>query len=322
MGGRARATTAVVARPAPPVDLSMFSTYRCFGIAIASPVAFPGTWQTPEPDADPTTLADGPLAPWIEPGTEGWSGVCDGEPFVVERSAEGVHRFVHGGRRLFELSSDHRRLVGDLRPETRTIRWWRALLDSVLFTVSLLRGHEALHAGAVRTPEGVVAIAGPSGAGKSTLLAHLTGELGLGLMTDDIAFLVEGEGRSAPLIAPGPPLMTLPNRAEDTRRQSLAEIGDERWVTAPVLATPAPLRRIVFLDRDAGALGRALLEPEPFSTLMRHLLPFPATPPRASARLAIAARLSAEVELVRVQAELTRPVADVAALALSGLSQP
>ena len=32
--------------------------------------------------------------------------------------------------------------------------WWRVVLDSVLFTVALLQGYEALHAAAVATPDG------------------------------------------------------------------------------------------------------------------------------------------------------------------------
>jgi hypothetical protein len=293
-------------------------THRCFGISVVSDLEFPGTWPPAPPDDDPTRLVHRSLGPWAGADSDGWAGVCDGERFVVARDAAGAHRFTHGGRALFELSPDHRRLAGDLSPERRTTGWWRALLDSVLFTVALLRGGEALHAGAVATDAGVVAIAGPSGAGKSTLLAHLVAEHGLQLVTDDVLFLSCGpRGVQA---HPGPPLMTVPRAGATAPGPVLAELGDERWTAAPVAARPAPLRRIVVLDRHGGPRAAAAPEPAPFPTLMRLLMPFPRTPARQASRLALAAELAGSVELVRMRAELRCPVREVADLVLAELA--
>ena len=88
--------------------------------------------------------------------------------------------------------------------------WWRVVLDSVLFTAALLRGYEALHAGAVATPGGAVAIAATTGGGKSTLLSALLSD-GLTLLTDDVLVL-QARGGDSPLAHPGPPLMTVPAR--------------------------------------------------------------------------------------------------------------
>jgi hypothetical protein len=82
------------------------------------------------------------------------------------------------------------------------------VLDSVLFTVALLQGYEALHAGAVATPDGVIAITSAAGGGKSTLLAALL-QRGLALMADDVLVL-ESRGTEATLAHPAAPLMTVP----------------------------------------------------------------------------------------------------------------
>ncbi len=92
--------------------------------------------------------------------------------------------------------------------------WWRVVLDSVLFTVALLRGYEALHAGAIVTPgggdgAGALAITAASGGGKSTLLAELLGR-GLPLLADDVVVLESRGADTPPLAHPAAPLMTVP----------------------------------------------------------------------------------------------------------------
>ncbi len=120
--------------------------------------------------------------------------------------------------------------------------WWRVVLDSVLFTVALLRGYEALHAGAVATPDGVVAITAATGGGKSTLLSELLGR-GSALMADDVLVL-EPRGAGPPLAHPAPPLMTVP--ADESRgwrgRAAICAVGEEQWVAFPVQSEPLPLR--------------------------------------------------------------------------------
>ena len=292
-------------------------TYRCFGIDVTASLDLPGAWPAADPEAiDPVHLADGELGPWRGSGQGGWSGVCDGASFAVQRSDEGEHRFVIGGRSFVQLSADLRRLTGDLGSDTIDVWRWRALLDSVLFTVGLLRGGEALHAGAVATPDGAVAIAGPSGAGKSTLLAHLLTAHDCRLVADDILFLAPTD--DAVLAHPGPPLMTVPSGAGRGPGHRLATLGEELWTAVAVVPDPVPLRRIVVLDRSGGSQARSLPVEDPFPTLMRLLLAFPRASPRAAARLALAARLAASVQLVRLQAPISWPVEHLAQLALDG----
>ncbi len=124
------------------------------------------------------------------------------------------------------------------------------VLDSVLFTVALLRGREALHAGALATPSGAVAIAAATGAGKSTLLCELLSG-GLTLMTDDVLAL-EPRGEDAPLAHPGPPLMTVPAGTSALPGAMIASVGEERWVAVPVHPQAIPLTTLVVLNRAPG----------------------------------------------------------------------
>ncbi len=163
----------------------------------------------------------------------GWEGVIDGAPFVVERGIAGDHRFVHGTHPdrhdappndapPDDTPADEIRALHHLSPDASVLQcapadpaeqsWWRVVLDSVLFTVALLQGYEALHAGAVATPDGVIAITAASGGGKSTLLSELVGR-GMALMADDVLVLApRGTDFSlSPLTYPAPPLMTVPN---------------------------------------------------------------------------------------------------------------
>ena len=297
-------------------------TYRCFGITVASPLAFPGEWPPCPVADDPTLLVDGRLGSWRGAGEGGWSGVCDGERFAAERASNGAYRFFHGGRTLLELSPDHRRLTGDLDPAVTDVRWWRAVLDSILFTVALLRGGEALHAGAVATPAGAVAIAGPQASGKSTLLAHLVRHEDATLLCDDVLF-VSATG-PAVVAHPGPPLMTVPRTLPGTGSPPgtpIDDLADETWTAVATGVEPVALRRIVLLDRSAPRAADVLPEPEPFVALMRHLLPFPRTGPRAAARLALASEIARTVELVRLRAPLHYPVQGLAERALGSTLQ-
>ena len=66
--------------------------------------------------------------------------------------------FHYRERALFHLSADH----GVLRCaiSERGTAWQRVLLDTVFWTISLLQGFELLHAGAVVTSQGLIALVG------------------------------------------------------------------------------------------------------------------------------------------------------------------
>ena len=103
------------------------------------------------------------------------------------------------------------------------------MLDSVLFTVALLHGYEALHAGALATPEGAIAITAFTGGGKSTLISELLAR-GLTLMTDDVLALAPSGPNGPPLAYAGPPLMTIPARETTAARTDVLGQGDrDHW---------------------------------------------------------------------------------------------
>ncbi len=189
------------------------------------------------------------------------------------------------------------------------------MLDSVLFTVALLHGYEALHAGAVAIPDGVVAITATTGAGKSTLLAELLGR-GSTLMADDVLVL-EPRGTEPPMAYPAPPLMTVPVTSisalgELAPAESIASIGDERWIAVPVHREPLPLKALVVLDRRplprrSGSLASLIRIENPLAPLLGALMRFPRVPERERARFELASTLASKVALWRLTADLDTP---------------
>jgi hypothetical protein len=242
--------------------------------------------------------------------------VSDGKTFAAQRSPDGEYRFIHGDHALFHLSADLMVLTG-AAGETRDLGWWRILLDSVLFTVSLLRGSEALHGGAVATSSGAVAVAAISGTGTGTLLGQLVRD-GHQLVTDDILALAVEEERV--LAQPGPPLMTLPRERAAGVGTALGEVGGEVWAAVPVVARPLSLRRIVLLNRRAGAKTGMFREQHPLAPLLAHLLKFPRTHEREIARFLLASTVATQTEICRLDADLAVRPQQLAALALDGLA--
>lgn len=302
-----------------------------FGLSLQSDALPPGAWEArarrEEPElrilsATPQAIQD----IWSGFAVVGWAGEIDGAPFVVERGVKGDHRFVHGAppdangvpakqtRALHHLAADAR--VLRCAPSDPTDpSWWRVVLDSALFTVALLRGYEALHAGAIATPDGAIAIAAATGGGKSTLLTELL-ERGLALMADDVLVL-EPRGAQVPLAHPAPPLMTvpatgLPARDDADSRATILSIGDERWIAVPVHPEPMPLKALVVLARRAESPGAGSppslrrIENQ-LGPLLGSLMRFPRLPERERARFELASTIAANAGLWRLSANLNTP---------------
>jgi hypothetical protein len=296
----------------------------------------PGAWEARTLHEEPglEILSVDPQAvqsSWSGFEAVGWEGVIDGAPLVVERGAEGDHRFVHGAPPdPSGVPSAQTRAIHHLDAEASVLRcapsdptdpsWWRVVLDSALFTVALLRGYEALHAGAIATPDGAIAIAAATGGGKSTLLAALLGR-GAELMADDVLVL-EPRGSQTPLAHPGPPLMTLPATGISALGamaplQTIASIEDERWIAVPAHPEPSRLKALVVLDRlpaselPGARVSLARIE-SPLASLLGSLMRFPDVPERERRRFELASSIAAETELWRLAADLETP-ADVLA---------
>ena len=295
----------------------MFS--RAFGLNL--------DFETPPPGAWEKRLGGGPAlklrsateeeiaAAWSGPEAVGWEATIDGAPFRVERGLAGDHRFCHGESSVHLLAADGGLLrcawTGSDEPQR-----WRVVLDSVLFSVALLRGYEALHAGAVATGAGTVAITAGAGGGKSTLLATLLGD-GCTLLSDDVVAL-EARGEAAPLAHAGPPLMTVPASIEPPPGEPIASLGEEHWIAVPVAAEATPLNGLVLLNRAPGlATGLSPVE-NPLSLLLGALLRFPRSPVRERARFELAAAIATHVPVWELSAEPGVAPAVLAALLQKG----
>jgi hypothetical protein len=301
----------------------------------------PGAWRPRaivKPDvrissASPAELEHG----WSGVEAHGWSGTIDDTTFMVEQGVAGDYRFVHGAppdphgafslhtRALYHLSPDRSELRYAVRDRSDPASW-RVLLDSVLFTVSLLHGHEALHAGAVATPTGVIAITAATGGGKSTLLAELL-RRGSTLMADDVLALEPHGHESSPIAHPAPPLMTLPATVvallgEDSAA-AICSLDGESWIAVPVCPEPLPIRALVVLDRGPGSAHYpsqpVLTKIEaPLVPLLDSLMSFPKTPERERARFELASALCSKAGVWRLAADLEAPPSLLADVLLAG----
>jgi hypothetical protein len=302
-----------------------------FGLSLLADTPPPGAWET-RPWREPglrlrLSSAQEIEESWSGPATIGWEGFIDGAPFVVERGLQGDHRFVHGAppdsdgapsaqtRAIHHLSTDAAQLLcapcGSADPS-----WWRLVLDSVLFTVAQVHGYEALHAAALATSEGTIAITAGTGGGKSTLLAEMLGR-GPALMADDVLILESRGTESLVLAYPAPPLMTLPSTSipsigEERPLRTICSIEDECWIAFPVHQEPLPLKAIVVLDRrqeltPSGPQASLTKIEKPLAALMASMLKFPRTPERERARFEIASTMASTARLWRLTADLQTP---------------
>lgn len=293
---------------------------RAFGLSLRTTNPPPGAWDRRpfiEPSLDLHVVEPAAVATcWSGSASIGWKARIDGAPFVVERGNAGDHRFLHKGRSVCHLSADAA-ILRCAREDNAGIDWWRAVLDSVLFSVALISGYEALHAGAVATPGGAVAIAAGAGGGKSTLLVELIRD-GYTLLADDVLIL-EAARESPPLAHPGPPLMTVPIQASPGLGAVIASIAAERWVAVPTHPNAIPLVALVFLDRRPGLRTELVRERSPFIPLLSSLLAFPQTPERERARFALASALASHTEVWRLTADSGVSARTLAALVLANL---
>jgi hypothetical protein len=290
---------------------------RAFGLDLRfDSLAPPGAWAERLGEGDDVVLAAAGAAEletsWSGPAEPGWEATIDGAAFLVERGVAGDHRFSRDGRSLALLDAAAATVLCAIDEETERTADWRALLDSVLFSVALLRGLEALHAGAIVVGDRAVAIAAGAGGGKSTLIAELIGE-GAELLSDDVVAISPGPTEEPPIAHPGPPLMTAPSTLRRPPGERLADLGDELWRTVPVAEAPLPLGAIVLLDRAGDGAPR--LEPveRPLTPLLAALLNFPRTPERERARFELAAALAETVPIRRLRAAAAATPAEMVA---------
>jgi hypothetical protein len=272
-----------------------------YGLRIASPLPLPGAAPSDEP-ADVSVVLH-PTAAEVEAR---WSGHerpahisyrrVDGRILAYHRGVDGDVLLRWGGDGTWVIDRARARVDAHSPEDPPAPAWQRVLMDSVLGSVALGRGAEALHAGAVVIGDAAVAVLGDQGAGKTSLLAALL-ERGHTLVADDVLVLAGPD-----TVHPGPPVLNHPGVPPPALGTPVATLGDETWVHIRAVADgPVPLRALILLDRreDGPETPELRPEPQPFVPLFAQLLPSNAD---EDARFALVADLIARVDVLRLSA--------------------
>jgi hypothetical protein len=208
-----RSITDSVRQPGDPAPVA----HGLYGLRLASNVAIPGLQV--EPGSPPADVAVhlGPWPAWLEDllrhSERSVHHVC---PWKDEKGRPGYHLWSVAGGEYYHLRyQDETEFIVD-RSGSRVWGGWPApltledttayLLGPVFGFVLGLRGVCSLHASVVVLDGWAVAFLGSAGAGKSTTAAAFARQ-GHPVLSDDVAALVEGQGRFH--VEPGYPNLRL-----------------------------------------------------------------------------------------------------------------
>jgi hypothetical protein len=227
--------------------------YSAFGMDLRSEFPLPGMApRTPSAVRSLSLRLTTPAAlldEWSgDEQTGRWRGLLgDGHELSISRGPAADLLFGYGDRAHFRLDPSANRL--ECAPSDDGRGWRRTLLARILPNVRLAHGFEALHASAVASAHGVVAVTGPSGAGKTTLALELM-RRGMSLVGDDVLLL--SSGPTGVLGHPATPHMNVDERASvPVEHGELARFRGERWIevfdSAPV---PRRVDGICLLQHD------------------------------------------------------------------------
>lgn len=296
----------------------MAESFPAFGLSVEARFPLPID-SAPADSALPRVALEMEPAARLESSWSGsaspkaWRGrLGDDQVFAIERGREGDLLFRYGTRARFHLDARRRRL-GCVPSDPAGAAWRRMLLTRVLPNIGIAHGYEALHASAVLTDRGVVAIAAASGTGKSTLALELV-RRGWPLFADDTVVL--GRRGEAIEAYPAAPFVNLPAAAGDVQSlgTDLGLVDGERWVAvADPPGTAAEVAAIVLLERGPGQLlGAGPAGGSPL-VLAPFMLGLPDDEGRDSARFALYADLVERAQLLRLSADAAQRPADLAA---------
>lgn len=283
-----------------------FTVHRAFGLSFAADFPLQGLVADGHGPVDVRIFLCAPReveAAWAGRRTDtSWRSVFgDGETFSGRRAQDGSWHLTYGQQAVFYVSADAGTvLCGPEHPQD--LAWRRVLLDAVLMVASVARGFEVLHAGAVQTPAGVVAVVAESGGGKSSLVAELV-RRGRQFFCDDI--LVFDHGSNGVLAYPGPPVLNLPLAPHTVPVAQigslLARFGDEAWVAIDGAASrECAVAAVCLLERGPQLTTQASrLAPSPLH-LRPHVRPVHVAPARERRRFEMLADLAETVPVHRV----------------------
>jgi hypothetical protein len=285
--------------------MAMDGGYVAYGLSLLSSFPLPG--MVPAELEGPPSLGlglealAGLEAAWSGPiGPSPWRGrLGDGQMLTIERGVDGDLRFAYGDRACFRLSRAGDRLGCAPRDATK-LDWQRVLLNRILPNVSIAHGNEALHACAVETPLGVVAVAAPSGTGKSTLARELMRK-GWPLFADDTLILSRGDEAIEAQAAT--PHMNIATGSGDSGSlgETLAELGGESWLAIHRASSGArEVAAVVILERGPRlALGARPLGATPLA-LAPYMLGLPDDEGRDASRFALYSDLAESARLIQL----------------------
>jgi len=291
-------------------------TFAAFGLSCSAGFPLPAA-AAAEPGLPQLTLelesTAGLEQRWSGAAAPGaWRGrLGDGEELAIVRGQAGDYRFRYSAGAEFHLDPEAGRL-GCAPSGAAPLAWRRVLLTRVLPNAAIAAGYEALHAAAVETGVGVVAIAAASGGGKSTLACELVRQ-GAPLFADDTVVL--GRGEAGVEAHPSVPFVNLPLAAVETPAGTeLGQLGEERWLAVDGPASGrGRIAAIVLLDRRPGAsLAVESLAATPLD-LVPFMLGLPDDDGRDAERFSLYADLVEGAVLLRLTADPRRSPAELAA---------
>jgi len=252
-----------------------------------------------------------------------WQTSFEDRPYTMERGSAGDYRFEWKGRAVFHLTPDARELTCGL-DDRDDMSAMRLLLDTVLWSVSLIRGYELLHASAISYGDEAIAFVAGTGGGKTSLAAELL-RRGAELVSDDVLAMSYDDGHV--LVHPAPPVMNLPlglgGADPHDLGQTLAILADEAWINIQTVATtPRRLTAVCVLDRQDSGSPRLRPHPGRVLALLPHAFGFPGSRARLGRQFEILSDLVADTPVLSLSAAASCTPAELADVVERELTAP
>lgn len=286
---------------------------RVFGVDVELDVPAPALPPDPAPTGGPTcrllqTSEADLRASW--PGGVGIGEMRNGDgslAMFVEAHPDAGFLLTLPPFGVYQVSPDGAK-VRCAPPPSPPWWWQRVLVGQVLPLVSLLQGHEVLHASALAVDGGAVLLCGQVGAGKSSLALRLIAA-GFPLLAEDVAALRVSNGQV--LVEPGATVVNLRDAEWAAMGGALLPsfsgdllgVSDKTMVRLPRSPLPLPLTGVYVLEptRGTGVHISKALSPSFADLAGWTFVPYVASAASTVLHLDVAAAIAAGVPVHDVQ---------------------